>query len=184
MTCLLAGCAARPAADGEGAAVATPWRSVNHDDADFALALVAHGRNGVELTRLGRTRAVSPRLRALSTRIGDEAATAADTAQGWVREWGGRFGRLPGYADAGHSHTGTPGHAGPTELARLAATGGPAFDRLLLEALHRHHQGTLTLAGTELATGRNPQARRFASAVRAQSPARVRDLEQLRAALP
>ena len=47
------------------------------------------------------------------------------------------------------AHTGAehlmPGMLSPEEMARLAAARGPAFDRLFLQYMIRHHEGALTM---------------------------------------
>ena len=61
-----------------------------------------------------------------------------------------------------------PGMLTREEMARLAAARGPAFDRLFLEGMIKHHEGALTMVRTLFATAgaaQDPDIFAFASDV-------------------
>jgi uncharacterized protein (DUF305 family) len=68
------------------------------------------------------------------------------------------------------------------ELARLAAATGPAFERLFLELMIRHHEGALTMVAELLATpgaGQDSETFRLASDVDADQRAEIRRMRAL-----
>ena len=66
--------------------------------------------------------------------------------------------------------------ATPEQMAELAAASGPAFDRLFLEGMIRHHQGALDMVDALLAdpdTAEDPLLSEFLSSVVADQSAEI-----------
>ena len=69
-----------------------------------------------------------------------------------------------------------PGMLSPARMAALAAASGPAFDRLFLEGMIRHHQGALDMVEALLddpEAGEDPMLSDFASSVTADQSAEI-----------
>lgn len=69
-----------------------------------------------------------------------------------------------------------PGMLSPAQMQALAAASGPAFDRLFLQGMIRHHQGALDMVETLLAApdaARDPLLSDFATAVVADQSAEI-----------
>jgi uncharacterized protein (DUF305 family) len=80
-----------------------------------------------------------------------------------------------------------PGMLTPAEMAALAASTGPTFDRLFLEGMIRHHEGALTMVADLLATpgaGQEPQLFGFASDVDSGQRAEIRRMQAILATMP
>lgn len=75
---------------------------------------------------------------------------------------------------------GMDGMADAATLARLRSSSGPAFDRLWLETMIRHHEGAITMARGHLATGTDETLRRFSETV---VHAQGQEIDMLRAVL-
>lgn len=106
--------------------------------------------------------------------------------------------RMPGMPMAGMSMPGMqqdsskhwmmmPGMLTDDEMAALAKATGPAFDRLLLEGMIRHHQGALTMVSNLFHTpgaGQAPDVYAFASGVVADQTAEIARMQKMLAATP
>jgi uncharacterized protein (DUF305 family) len=80
-----------------------------------------------------------------------------------------------------------PGMLTPEEMAELAAATGPAFDRLFLERMIRHHEGALLMVAELLAAegaAQAPEVFRFASDVEADQRAEIGRMRALLQAFP
>ena len=80
-----------------------------------------------------------------------------------------------------------PGMMTPPQMAALAAAKGPAFDRLFLEGMIRHHQGALVMVKHLFGTNGAAQTSeifRFASDVDADQRAEIKRMQALLDAMP
>ena len=143
--------------------------SFTGDDVAFMQHMIVHHGQAVEMVELLRTRGVHPTVGRLGQRIalGQEAEIAL--MRGWLTDRGQPL-EMPGMG-GGHAGMDHPAHAGhampasdmpimagmlsPAQMQALAAASGPAFDRLFLEGMIRHHQGALDMVDALLA---NPDA--------------------------
>lgn len=85
--------------------------------------------------------------------------------------------------EPGGGHHDMPGMLSDADMARLAAASGPAFDRLLLESMIRHHEGALEMVRALFAAsgaGQEPELFGIASEVDADQRA---EIERMRALL-
>lgn len=142
----------RPGAPGQPARVVTPEeaRDVSHvryTDADvrFMQGMIAHHAQAVEMVGLLKTHTTDPDMRKLGQRI--ELSQTDEMKM--MRHWLEARGQSTSVAHAMPMDAGTPmlmpGMLTPAEMARLAAATGPAFDRLFLEGMIKHHGGALTM---------------------------------------
>jgi uncharacterized protein (DUF305 family) len=139
--------------------------SFTDDDVAFMQHMIVHHAQAVEMVELLQTRGVHPTVRRLGQRIalGQEAEMAL--MRGWLSDRGQPL-EMPGMGGghAGMDHSAHAGHAmppsdrpvmagmlSPTQMQTLAAANGPAFDRLFLEGMIRHHQGALDMVDALLA---------------------------------
>ena len=76
-----------------------------------------------------------------------------------------------------------PGMLTPDEMTRLAEAHGPAFDRLFLEGMIKHHQGAVAMAEDEVANGQNPQAKQLAQDIVTSQQAEIETMTTLLAGL-
>ncbi|HVE77724.1 MAG TPA: DUF305 domain-containing protein, partial [Gemmatimonadaceae bacterium] len=143
-------------------------------DVRFMQRMIAHHTQALAMTGLVATRTGRDAIRLLAERI--EVSQEDEIA--WMTRWlQDRGAEGPGtdthHHGPGH-HALMPGMLTPDEMAQLADATGPAFDRLFLEGMIRHHEGALTMVADLLATPGAAQATevyRFASDVEADQQA-------------
>lgn len=138
----------QPGAPGESSRVVTPAQAadlskVQHTAADvkFMQGMIGHHAQAIEMVDLLKTRTTSEDMKKLALRI----QVSQEDEIKMMREWLERRGQeVPG-EHAHHTGTLMPGMLTPEEMARLAAAKGPAFDRLFLEFMIKHHGGALIM---------------------------------------
>ncbi|GLS01774.1 lipoprotein [Brevundimonas denitrificans] len=135
------------------------------DDVAFMQHMIVHHGQAVEMVELLRTRGANPAVR----RLGQRIALSQEAEMALMRDWltdRGQPLEMPGMG-AGHAsmdHSAHAGHAmppsdtpimagmlSPAQMQALAAATGPAFDRLFLEGMIRHHQGALDMVDALMA---------------------------------
>jgi uncharacterized protein (DUF305 family) len=139
------------------------------DDVAFMQHMIVHHGQAVEMVGLLQTRGVHPTVRRLGERIALSQEAEIALMRGWLSDRGQPL-EMPGMGGghAGMDHSAHAGHAmpasdqpimagmlSPAQMQALAAASGPAFDRLFLEGMIRHHQGALDMVDALLA---NPGA--------------------------
>ena len=180
----------QPGAPGEDSRVVSAPRveAAGHTRADVAFmqAMIPHHAQALVMTELVPERTERREIRLLAERI--EASQDAEIAQmrGWLRRRGetapaegaGGHGGHAGHGDTAGMH----GMATPAQLERLAASRGPAFDRLFLELMIRHHEGALAMTRDLLAVegaGREPELFQLISHIDADQRAEIARMRRL-----
>ena len=131
-------------------------------DAAFMQHMIVHHAQAVEMVELLATRGSHPTVRRLGQRIAMSQAAEMTLMRGWLAERGqplemaGMHAGMDHSAHAGHAMAPSdtplmPGMLSPARMAALASAEGPAFDRLFLEGMIRHHQGALDMVDTLMA---------------------------------
>lgn len=157
-----------PGRPGESAAVRAPDQVVAPDgsrynslDTFFVRMMIPHHEQALRMAALAPQRAGDPLVRAVAARI--TAAQAPEIAQfrAWLRARG-----LPETGPAGgHDHATMPGMQPEEAVRALAAARGPAFDRMFVDLMSRHHQGAVQMSGEVLRVGVNPRVEELATAI-------------------
>jgi uncharacterized protein (DUF305 family) len=167
------------------AATAVGQPKVRYTEADvrFMQSMIGHHAQALEMTALLRERTSREDLRLLARRIDDSQTDEIKLMQHWLRVRGQE---VPGP----HAHHGPgalmPGMLTAGEMAKLAAARGPAFERLFLESMIRHHDGALVMVKALFATpgaGQEPEIFAFASDVDADQRMEIERMGALLAAL-
>lgn len=141
----------------------------NHADAMFAMHMIPHHQQAIDMSDILLAKPnIDPRVADLANRI--KAAQAPEIAQmqGWLDLWGmggmGDMGMMPGgMPGMGHGGMGPGmggmgmmnmgGMASESEMAALRDAGGVDASRLYLDLMIPHHEGAITMAQNETATG-------------------------------
>jgi len=162
-------------------------------DAQFMQHMIHHHAQALAMTALLPGRAARPELRLLGERIDVSQRDEIAAMQRWLRERGHPVPNVdPAHAGhgAGHAtpaeHAGMPGMLGEAEMTRLAAARGPAFDRLFLELMIRHHEGALTMVADLLRSPGGAQASEvfaMASDIEADQQAEIGRMRRLLATM-
>jgi len=149
------------------AAAATDQSRIRYTGADvrFMQSMIGHHAQAIEMTALVPARTARDAMKLLAQRIEVSQRDEIAMMQGWLRARGQA---LP---DAHAHHQGgalMPGMLTAGEMEHLAAASGPAFDRLFLESMIKHHDGALVMVKDLFATpgaGQDPEIFAFASDV-------------------
>jgi uncharacterized protein (DUF305 family) len=119
-------------------------------DVVFMQGMIGHHRQAVEMVDLLKTRTENDDMRKLGLRIEVSQADEIRMMQRWLQDRGQD---VPA-EHAMHMHGATlmPGMLTAEEMARLTDAKGPAFDRLFLEGMIKHHGGALQMVKDLFAT--------------------------------
>ena len=178
-----AGCAAAVRAEGDVAP--RSGASPRHTDADtrFMQGMIAHHRQALVMTALVPERTGNRGIQLLSERIEVSQRDEIRQMERWLQSRGEA---LPDPAMHEHAAMGhgplMPGMLSAEGIARLEAARGPAFDRLFLESMIRHHEGALEMVGSLLATpgaGQEVDVFRFASDVDADQRIEIERMRRM-----
>ena len=121
-------------------------------DVRFMQGMIAHHAQAIHMSRMAPERGADPRLVRFAQKIDLSQAGEIELMQGWLRA----NGQVAPDTSSWRTMT-MHGMLTAQELARLEAARGPAFDRLFLEYMIRHHEGALTMVAHLLATPRAAQ---------------------------
>lgn len=149
-------------------AAATDLSKVQYNAADarFMQGMIGHHAQAVEMVALIPERSSSAMMKLLGMRIDVSQTDEMDLMRHWLEDRG----LPPPDPHAHHMHGATlmPGMLTPEEMKRLTEAKGPAFDRLFLEGMIKHHRGALTMVEELFASpgaGQDSEIYAFASDV-------------------
>ncbi|MBF0664435.1 MAG: DUF305 domain-containing protein [Brevundimonas sp.] len=184
-----------PGAPGEASRVITAAEAVElsrtgfvEADVRFMQHMIVHHAQAVEMVALLESRGSSETVR----RLGERIARTQEAEMALMEDW--LLSRnLPVSAPDPHAgHHGheaadpdtplMPGMLTPAQMAELAGSAGPAFDRLFLEGMIRHHFGALDMVDDLLAdadTAEDPMLSDFASSVTADQSAEILRMQSI-----
>jgi uncharacterized protein (DUF305 family) len=188
-TIAIAGCgtaAPSPTSAPSAAATAAPAgaaASAQHNDADIAFVqgMIPHHTQAVAMSQLAQGRASAPKVTALATRIQQAQGPEITQLQGFLRSWNvaaAPTGGMTGMGGMGSS-SGLSGMMSDQQMQQLDSTSGAAFDRLFLQMMTEHHTGAITMAGTELRDGQNPEVKALAQKIIDAQQAEITTMKQL-----
>lgn len=171
-----------PMAD-TAAVPAKPTAPATPPDARFMQRMIPHHAQALEMTRLVPTRSSREDIRRLAERIAASQVEEIAAMERWLRARGFEVPAKDAHvhAAAGHGDF-MPGMLMATELDRLANASGPAFDRLFLTYMIRHHEGALTMVRELFATpgaAQDSEAFRLVNDVDADQRAEIRRMQAM-----
>ena len=149
-------------------------------DVRFVHHMLLHHEQALAMTALVPARSNRQEIRLLSERIEVSQRDEIALIRQWLRQRGER---VPDAAGHGLS---MPGMLTADEMAQLAGTTSPAFDRLFLHYMTRHHEGALTMLEELFASpgaGQEPEIYRFATDIDADQRAEIARMRGLLATL-
>lgn len=152
------GAPGEPAASGDGEVPRDSWTDA---DAAFMQMMIPHHGQALVMSDLAPDRASSTEVLRLAERIRAAQGPEIIAMASWLD---GRDLPVPKAAEdashwdhAAHGHDGMTGMLTPQQLEELEAADGPAFDRLFLEGMIRHHQGAIDMSTDVARTGSDRQ---------------------------
>ncbi|MFC7244932.1 DUF305 domain-containing protein [Catellatospora aurea] len=180
----------QPGAPGQSARTLSPadvagLSAPPHNAADtaFMAKMIPHHRQALEMTALVAGRSRSTEIAQLAERITISQQDEIALMERWLTD---RREALPSpHANhVGHGEL-MPGMLDQSDLTRLADADGPAFDRLFLDYMIRHHQGAVTMVDQlyQAGGGVEPASDRLAREVNADQQIEIRRMKELLAKL-
>lgn len=160
-------------------------------DVRFVHHMLLHHEQALAMTALVPARSNRPEVRLLSERIEVSQRDEIQLMQQWLRKRGEKVPDAAEHAEhATHAGGGhgmrMPGMLTADEMAQLAGATSPAFDRLFLHYMIRHHEGALTMLKELFASpgaAQEPEIYRFATDIDADQRAEIARMQTLLAAL-
>jgi uncharacterized protein (DUF305 family) len=172
----------QPGAPGEDSETLEPedvdeLESPEHTAADVAFmqAMIRHHAQALEMTSYVPARAHGRDLPLFSKRLTISQEDETALMERWLEERGEATKGMHDDAEL------MPGMLTASELARLKAAKGRAFNRLFLEGMLRHHQGALTMVVElyDAGGGVEPEIDAFARHVEADQAIEIDRIERL-----
>jgi uncharacterized protein (DUF305 family) len=115
-------------------------------DIAFMQGMIHHHAQALDMTDLLETRSQDPDMKKLAMRIKVSQTDEIKMMQHWLAARGQEAPDPRAHHMEGMDHTVMmPGMLTADEMTRLAAAKGPAFDRLFLEGMIKHHGGALVM---------------------------------------
>lgn len=172
---------AAPAPAAGGPAAESP-KPPNAADLTFALAMVPHHAQAVEMSRLLLAKPGAHHLvTALAERIrADQDREVADM-NAWLTAWDQDPVPVDTKSLADHTahHGGTGGMLTTAQMAAFAAADGPTASRMFLDLMIEHHLGAVAMARTEATDGANVFTRNLARHIVAEQQSEIVQMRTL-----
>jgi uncharacterized protein (DUF305 family) len=161
-------------------ATAPAGSAAEFNDADvmFAQGMIPHHEQAIEMADIALDPNVGagPAVIDLATRIKGGQDPEIEQMKGWLESWG-----QPMQMDMsdGHDMAGMDGMMTVEEMDELGTMTGPAFDRMWMEMMIRHHEGAIEMADTVKADGSNADVRTLADAIIGAQQAEIAEMQAL-----
>ena len=153
----------------------------NDADVEFAQGMIAHHEQAVEMAEiaLDPTRAASPEVVDLATRIQGAQDPEIQLMTSWLAEWD-----RPLVMDTsdGHDMESMDGMMSAEEMDELATLTGADFDTMWMEMMIRHHEGAITQSEEIRTAGSNADVLALADQIIAAQQGEIAEMQQLLAA--
>lgn len=127
-------------------------------------------------------------VKGLATRIQGAQGPEIQLMTGWLAEWGQPVDEMAGMdhsnMDAADMEAmpGMEGMMTAAEMTGLEAATGPAFDKLWLDMMIRHHQGAVTMSKTAETDGKAAAVKELAGKIVAAQEGEIAEMQKLLAA--
>jgi len=150
----------------------------NAADVTFAEQMIIHHRQAVAMAGLAASRAHSHKVKILAATIKADQRPEINRMSAWLRAWRQQV-PAPTASGMPGMHHPMPGLMSRDEMAKMMAASGPAFDRLFLTMMIRHHEGAVRMAKTERLQGEYAPARAMAQSIIASQTAQIAQMKTL-----
>ena len=180
-----------PAPQPAGAAIARTdslRRPYTEADIRFMTDMIGHHAQAITMADWAPSHGAERSIRILAERIVNAQRDEIATMQQWLRDRN-QPAPEPDSSMAGHHmhHMLMPGMLTPEQMQQLDQARGPAFDRLFLTSMIRHHQGAVSMVDALFNTpgaARDETVFKFANDVSVDQSTEIARMETMLAALP
>jgi uncharacterized protein (DUF305 family) len=163
-------------------------RPYTEADIRFMTDMIGHHAQAITMAGWAPSHGADRSIQILAARIINAQQDEIATMQQWLRDRGQPVPE-PDTSMAGHAmhHMLMPGMLTPEQMAQLDQARGPAFDRLFLTSMIRHHQGAVSMVDALFNTpgaARDETVFKFANDVSVDQSTEIARMETMLAALP
>lgn len=157
----------------------------NANDVTFAQGMIPHHQQAVEMSTiaLDPERNAGAEVKDLATRIQGAQDPEIQLMTGWLTEWGQPVDAMTGMEGMEGMETGdmpgTEGMMSLDEMTGLEAANGPAFDKLWLDMMVRHHQGAVTMSKTAQTDGKAAVVKELAGKIISAQEAEIAEMSKV-----
>ena len=157
----------------------------NANDVTFAQGMIPHHQQAVEMSTiaLDPERNAGAEVKDLATRIQGAQDPEIQLMTGWLTEWAQPVDAMTGMEGMEGMETGDmPGMEGmmsSDEMTGLEAANGPAFDKLWLDMMVRHHQGAVTMSKTAQTDGKAAVVKELAGKIISAQEAEIAEMSKV-----
>ena len=175
-------------------------RPYTEADVRFMSGMIAHHAQAVIMSRMAPTHGASPAVRTLAERIINAQQDEIALVQSWLRDRGkpvpdplhapaggmADMAGMPGMEGMHHDHDLMPGMLTDAQLRELDAARGPAFDKLFLTDMIRHHNGAIAMVKDlfeQTGAGQDELVFKFANDVQVDQSTEVARMQRMLATI-
>lgn len=145
-TSLIGACSGTPTSDGSQGAAASSPAGASARDIALTHQMIAHHRQGIEMSELALEKAGALDVLALATRIKEARGGEIATLTAWLDGWGAQGQGSGTPSRPTPEGTTPPGLTSNDDMAALRKAVGPNFDRLWLRLMIAHDDAARSLA--------------------------------------
>lgn len=146
----------------------------NDADVAFAQMMIPHHRQAVQMSDMLLAKSgIDPDVTRLAQQIKNAQQPEIDTMTGWLTSWGKSVDG--GMGDMSHGG----GLMSQDKMKQLEAADAAEGPRLFLEGMIEHHQGAVTMAETEIESGKYPDAVKLAQSIVDTQTAEIKTMQVL-----
>ena len=156
----------------------------NDPDVTFAQQMIPHHQQAVQMSRMAKSHDSTMGVKELAANIEKAQGPEIDTMTRWLKDWGTD---VPTGYTMGHSMGSMgdmPGMMSDQDMLGLDRVDGATFARMFLTMMVKHHEGAITMAKTEQATGENADAVALAKTIEDAQTAEIALMKSMLKALP
>jgi uncharacterized protein (DUF305 family) len=158
-----------------------PAGDFNPADVTFVTSMIPHHQQAVQMADMAARKATTAEVKKLATAIKAAQDPEIKTLTGWLTAWGKP---VPAANHHDHSMEAMPGMMTEDEMSDLGNASGSMFDRMWTQMMIEHHQGAVTMAKTEQASGKNAEAIALAKKIETDQNREIATMQRLLGRLP
>lgn len=155
-----------------GASSAPASSGHNSQDVMFAQMMIPHHQQAIVMAKQAATKASSPQVKKLAAQIEQAQDPEIQKMTGWLKSWGASV-PSPGGMQMGD------GMMSEQDMTKLGKLSGKQFDKAFLQMMIKHHQGAVTMAETEQASGSSAEAKALADSIVTSQSAEITTMQHL-----
>ena len=161
----------------------------NATDVGFAQGMIPHHAQAVEMADMALANTKNSDVLSLARQIKAAQSPEIEKMTSWLKSWGQpvpstAMGSMSGHDMSGMDNMMMDGMMSQADMDRLSTSTGTAFDRLWIELMIQHHEGAVKMAKTEVAGGKNPDAKALAQSIITGQQAEITAMQSLLTKVP